>query len=119
MEVNRLIVIAGVSGVGKSYLIDKLKAGYFSELVEKFKMGDPKVWNYVLAKHFKRLRHWMRGRWIKAFWVKFGHNPLVLKARSIFSRNPELSKNFLFFILGKVIYLITSPLTSSLFTEVI
>jgi|GEM_PF-1903314 len=56
MEVNRLIVIAGVSGVGKSYLIDKLKAEYFSELVEKFKMGDPKVWNYVLAKHFKRLR---------------------------------------------------------------
>ena len=78
---------------------------------------EPSHWPEDAAQ--KRLRHWMRGRWIKAFWVKFGHNPLVLKARSIFSRNPELSKNFLFFILGKVIYLITSPLTSSLFTEVI
>jgi hypothetical protein len=46
MPIDRLIVVAGPKGVGKSQFIESLRRDSLPELAEALKMGDPSSWQY-------------------------------------------------------------------------
>jgi hypothetical protein len=56
MHVDKLMVIAGPSGVGKSFLIKQLQLGSFPQFVKQLEMADPNLWTYVLARHLEKIR---------------------------------------------------------------
>ncbi|MBO1349747.1 MAG: hypothetical protein EBE86_021280 [Hormoscilla sp. GUM202] len=48
-KVNQLVIIAGTSAAGKSFLIDKIRRRSCSRLSEQLGIADPSAWRYLHA----------------------------------------------------------------------
>ena len=55
VQTNQLIILAGPSGVGKSYLINKIKQGECSRLCKQLGMLNPSSWRYVGVPGLKKI----------------------------------------------------------------
>jgi len=53
MGVNRIVLIAGPSGIGKSYFIDRLSQGDLEEFAEDLNIEEPAAWQHVFAKELR------------------------------------------------------------------